>query len=62
MPERKKLNILRVIRLALGNPKVRQLLWCIAASLLDDGRIDHQERTQIRADAMNLLEDILAGE
>lgn len=61
MPEIKKLNIFRIVKMALSNPKVRQLLWCIAMSLLDDGKIDHQERTQIRANAVNLLEDILAG-
>jgi hypothetical protein len=62
MAKKKKLNIWKTVKLVLTNEKVGELLWCIAMSLIDDGKISHEERTQIRAKAMQLLEDILTGD
>ena len=57
----KKLNVISTVILVLKDPRVARLLWLIARSLLDDGKIDQTERLAIKQEATNILNGIFVN-
>ena len=58
MEKTKKLGIISTVILVLKNERVARLLWLIARSLLDDGKIDKAESLAIKQEAMNIFNGI----
>jgi hypothetical protein len=61
MEKAKKLGIISTVILVLKDERVARLLWLIARSLLDDGKIDKAEKLAIKQEAMNILNGIFTG-